>query len=103
MTSTYGLEVWDAEGRSSVSLHTRLTRVLFRHYASANASGSAFVDRNGATAAFPMAVLRYSSGLSYDQARVPHSVSFSGNTVSWSPHSDSSIRGPSEILVLSYG
>lgn len=94
----YGIQCRDANGNLTLDSTTRLGRLVFSTIAAKDSSGSTTIsglsDKNIVAAASALA----NGYLSSEQ--LAHTVSISGDTVSWSPHKTNFIpNGDSLIMV----
>ncbi len=98
----HGIEIYNQHGQLRVSLTSRITRLLFSRHISRGSSGSVTVPGFDPNKGVAMVIAKGVSNSSYGV--VPHQVSVSGETVSWSPHSESDFADhhAGQLLVFAY-
>lgn len=97
---SYGLETYTSAGVLSMSVTTRLTRLIYRRFLPANETSSVAVPNFSTTNCVALVVPRLPA-LNKTSSRAGHNISISGATVSWAP-STPSYRADSELLVFAY-
>jgi hypothetical protein len=96
----YGFEIFDGSGVKTLSVTSRLTRLIYTRVLPAAESSSVSVSGFDASTCVVMAVPRLPA-LTAANSRVGHNISISGTTITWSPGS-ASFRADSDLLVFAY-
>ncbi len=97
---THGVELFDPSGVRTLSVTTRLTRLLYTRFLPAAESSSASVSGFDSATCVAMAVPRLPA-LTASSSRAGHNISVSGTTISWAP-ADATYRADSDLLVFAY-
>jgi len=92
--SGYGVNIWNASGGAQLGISSKLTRFLYTTLANAGVSGSASVSGLDPTRCVGVGVSR---GTFF---RIPHAVTLSSGTVTWTAPASSSID--TDVLVIQY-
>ena len=96
----YGAEIFDASGVRTLSVTTRLTRLIYTRALPAAETSSVSVADFDAATCVAVAIPRLPS-LTAGSSRVGHNISVSGTMISWEP-ADPFDRADSDLMVFAY-
>lgn len=97
---SHGLEVFNASAVRTLSVTSRLTRLVYTRFLPAAESSSVSVTGFDAATHIAMVVARLPA-LTPSNTLVGHNISISGTTISWAPGS-ASFRADADLLVFAY-
>ena len=103
----YGLRIYRQSGALALDYTDRLTRVLFTKELGKNETGSQQIADYDPTKGTAFAIIRNNSIMDLTTGKftapvAAHSITHSGNTVYWTPHSQTWLRTKSWLYVVMY-